>query len=44
MKHHLTNQRKAYYGIEGVRRQIRDAFGDAEDQIDALKDDAYEGI
>lgn len=43
-KRHFAEQRKAYYSAESVHRSVREVFTDGEQQFNALKDDAYDGI
>ena len=41
---HFKEQRKAYYSALSVQRSVREVFADGEQQFDALKDDAFDGI
>ena len=44
LQRHLERQRQAYFDAKSIERSVRDAFVDGEQQFDALKDDAYDGI
>ena len=44
LQRHLELQRQAYFDAKSIERSVRDAFVDGEQQFDALKDDAYDGI
>ena len=42
--HHFSEQRRAFYSAESVQRSVREVFADGDQQFNALKDDAWEGI
>jgi len=44
LQQHLKRQREAYFDAKSIQHSVRDAFVDGEQQFDALKDDAYDGI
>lgn len=44
LQFNFETQRKAYYSIEGVRRSVRDAFRNGEEQFTYLEEDTYYGI
>lgn len=44
LRRNYAEQRKAYYSAESVQRSVREVFSDGEQQFQALKDDAYDGI
>lgn len=44
LRHHYSEQRKAYYSAESIQRSVREVFADGEKQFDALKRDAFDGI
>ena len=44
IRHHYSEQRKAYYSAESIQRSVREVFADGEKQFEALKTDAYDGI
>lgn len=44
LRRNYAEQRKAYYSAESVQRSVREVFSDGEQQFQALKDDAFDGI
>ena len=44
LRHNFSEQRKAYYSAESVHHSVREIFADGEEQFQALKIDAYDGI
>ena len=44
LQRHFSSQRKAYYRAEYASHIARETFADGEQQFQALKDDAFEGI
>lgn len=44
LRRNYSDQRKAYYSAESLRRSVREIFPDGEQQFQNLKDDAFEGI
>lgn len=44
LRHHFTEQRKAYYSAESIQRSVREVFADGEQQFSILKADAFDGV
>ena len=44
LRRNYAEQRKAYYSAESIQRSVREVFSDGEQQFQALKDDAFDGI
>ncbi len=42
--HDFVSQRKAYFAAESVQRSVREVYANGEDQFNALKSEAYDGI
>lgn len=40
----FSSQRKAYFSFESIANSLRDVYDDTDNQIEILKEDAYEGI
>ena len=44
LRHNYSEQQKAYYSAENVYHSMREVFADGEEQFEALKEDAFDGI